>query len=206
VPPAQAPVPAWPLAVVHQAWRTAEDRVPRVEPEDITAELGPDRGHQRGEQPGVCGRLAGRLPGGHEASPPSALWANPENLTDGQQAKLDWIEKTDPRLYRAYLLKEGARLPFRLKGEEGKYALSRWLKWASRCRIPEFAGLGRKIRRHLKSIHATLDHGLSNGLIESVNTKIRVITRMAFGFHNPAALIGLAMLAHAGLRPDLPGR
>src|SRR6266699_6946291 len=88
VPPAQAPVPAWPLAVVHQAWRTAEDRVPRVEPEDITAELGPDRGHQRGEQPGVCGRLAGRLPGGHEASPPSALWANPENLTDRQQAKL----------------------------------------------------------------------------------------------------------------------
>jgi len=135
-----------------------------------------------------------------------ALRANPGNLTGGQQAKLDWIEKTDPRLYRAYLLKEGARLPFRLKGEEGKYALSRWLKWASRCRIPEFVELGRKIRRHLKSIHATLDHGLSNGLIESVNTKIRVITRKAFGFHNPAALIGLAMLALGGLRPDLPGR
>jgi transposase len=66
--------------------------------------------------------------------------------------------------------------------------------------------LGKKIRRHLPSIHATLDHGLSNGLIESVNTKIRVITRMAFGFHNPAALIGLAMLALGGLRPALPGR
>jgi transposase len=59
---------------------------------------------------------------------------------------------------------------------------------------------------HLPSIHATLEHGLSNGLIESVNTKIRVITRMAFGFHNPTALIGLAMLALGGLRPPLPGR
>ncbi|MGH3399849.1 MAG: transposase, partial [Streptosporangiaceae bacterium] len=46
----------------------------------------------------------------------------------------------------------------------------------------------------------------SNGLIESVNTKIRVITRMAFGFHHPAALIGLAMLTLGGLRPQLPGR
>jgi transposase len=36
-----------------------------------------------------------------------ALWKNPENLTDRQQVKLAWIAKTDPRLYRAYLLKEG---------------------------------------------------------------------------------------------------
>jgi transposase len=134
------------------------------------------------------------------------LWKNPGNLTSRQQAKLAWIEKTHPYLYRAYLLKEGLRVAFQLKGEEGKYALARWLSWAARCRIPEFVELGQKIRKHLETIHATLDHGLSNGLIESVNTKIRVITRMAFGFHNPAALIGLAMLALGGLRPALPGR
>jgi hypothetical protein len=29
---------------------------------------------------------------------------------------------------------------------------------------------------------------------------------MALGFHNPAALIGLAMLALDSLRPALPGR
>jgi transposase len=135
-----------------------------------------------------------------------ALWKNPGNLTGQQQAKLAWIEKTHPYLWRAYLLKEGLRLAFQLKGEEGKYALTRWLSWAARCRIPEFTQLAKKIRKHLPSIHATLDHGLSNGLIESANTKIRVITRMAFGFHNPAALIGLAMLALGGLRPALPGR
>jgi Transposase len=57
-----------------------------------------------------------------------------------------------------------------------------------------------------RSGRATLDHGLSNGLIESVNTKVRVITRMAFGFHNPVALIGLAVLVLGGRRPTLPGR
>ena len=35
-----------------------------------------------------------------------ALWKNPENLTDRQAAKLSSIQKTNARLYRAYLLKE----------------------------------------------------------------------------------------------------
>ena len=41
-----------------------------------------------------------------------SLWKNPENLTENQQIKLAWIAATDPRLYRAYLLKEGLRLIF----------------------------------------------------------------------------------------------
>jgi len=45
-----------------------------------------------------------------------------------------------------------------------------------------------------------------NALIESTNTKIRLLQRMAFGFKSPDALIGLAMLALGGLRPELPGR
>jgi transposase len=135
-----------------------------------------------------------------------ALWKNPENLTDHQQAKLAWIAKTDPRLYRAYLLKEGLRHAFKVKGQEGKDALDRWLGWAARCRIPDFVALGRRIRTHRAAIDATLDHDLSNALIESTNTKIRLLTRMAFGFHSPEALVALAMLSLGGHCPPLPGR
>ena len=135
-----------------------------------------------------------------------ALWKNPENLTDAQRAKLDWIAKTDPRLHRAWLLKEGLRWVFTVKGETGKQGLHRWISWARRCRIPLFVELQRKITRHLPAIHATLDHRLSNALIESTNTKIRVLTRVAFGFKDPHALIALAMLALGGYRPALPGR
>jgi transposase len=113
-----------------------------------------------------------------------ALWKNLENLTVRQGAKLEWVAKTDPRLYRAYLLKEGLRMVFVLKGEAGKEALDRWVSWARRCRIPAFVDLQKRIVRHRKTIDATLDHGLSNGLIESTNTKIRVLTRMAFGSTN----------------------
>jgi transposase len=135
-----------------------------------------------------------------------ALWKNPENLTGKQQAKLEWIARTGPRLYRAYLLKEGLRHVFKIKGEAGKEALGRWLAWAQRCRIAAFVTLGRAIKRHRTAIDATLDHGLSNGLIESASTKIRLITRIAFGFKDPQALIALAMLSLGGYRPPLPGR
>nr|WP_277605719.1 ISL3 family transposase [Glycomyces sp. L485] len=135
-----------------------------------------------------------------------ALWKNPENLTEKQRAKLDWIAATHPMLYRAWKLKEGLRLVFALGGEDGKAQLDYWLSWAARCRIPGFVRLGQRIRSHRETIDVALETGLSNGLIESTNTKIRVLTRMAYGFKSAGALIALAMLALGGYRPDLPGR
>jgi transposase len=135
-----------------------------------------------------------------------ALWKNPENLTDRQQAKLAWVAKTDPRLHRAYLLKEGLRLVFQLDHDEAAEALQVWIGWARRCRIGAFVDLQRKIVKHKASILAAIEHNLSNGRIESVNTKIRLITRIAFGFRSPDALIALAMLTLGGHRPLLPGR
>ncbi len=75
-----------------------------------------------------------------------------------------------------------------------------------RCRIPVFVELAGRIVRHRDVIDAALDHGLSQRLIESTNTKIRLLTRIAFGFRSPEALIALAMLALGGHRPSLPGR
>jgi transposase len=95
---------------------------------------------------------------------------------------------------------------FSVKGEEGKQALDRWISWARRCRIPVFVELARRIVRHRQAIDAALDHGLSQGLIESTNTKIRLLTHTAFGFRSPEALIALAMLALGGHRTALPGR
>jgi len=135
-----------------------------------------------------------------------ALWKNPENLTDRQRDKLAWIAATNPKLYRGYLLKEGLRYVFKVKGAEGKAALDRWLAWAARSRIRPFVELGRKIRRHRAAIDAALEHDLSNALIESTNTKIRLLQRIAFGFASPHALIALAMLSLGGFRPALPGR
>ena len=135
-----------------------------------------------------------------------ALWKNPDNLTENQQAKLSWIATTDPKLYRAYLLKEGLRVVFQLPYAAAVEALDRWISWARRCRIPAFVKLQKSIVKHRARILAAIEHNLSNGLIESTNTKIRLITRIAFGFQSAEALIALAMLSLGGHRPVLPGR
>lgn len=136
-----------------------------------------------------------------------ALWKNPADLTEAQQAKLAWIAKTHPRLHRAWALKEGLRAVFTIaktSPPEAIEALDRWIGWARRCRIDLFVQLQRRIVRHREAIHAAIEHGLSNGRTESVNAKIRLITQMAFGFHSPHALIALAMLSLGGHRPELP--
>ena len=135
-----------------------------------------------------------------------ALWKNRGDLTGRQRHQLDWIAKTDARLWRAYLLKEGLRYVFAVKGDEGKAALDRWTAWARRSRIPAFVHLQRKIATHRQAIDVALDTGLSQGLIESTNTKIRLLTRVAFGFHGHEPLIALAMLALGSHPPRLPGR
>ena len=135
-----------------------------------------------------------------------ALWRNPEDLTARQAAKLADIARTNGPLYRAYLLKEQLRRVFALRGQAGIELLDRWLAWAQRCRIEAFVKLGRSIRRHRAAIDQMLITGTGNALVESTNTKLRVIHRRAYGFRTPEAMIALGMLALGGLCPPLPGR
>jgi transposase len=138
-----------------------------------------------------------------------ALWKNPEHLTERQHEQLAWIAKTNPALHRAWALKEGLRTVFaiaRRSPTEAIEALDRWISWARRCRLPQFVKLAQRIVRHRDAIIASIEHGLSNALVESMNTKIRLIVRMAFGFHSAEAIIALAMLSLGGHRPELPNR
>jgi len=138
-----------------------------------------------------------------------AMWAvrkNPADLTGEQRTSLAAIADTNTTLYRAYLLKEQLREVFRVKGTHGRQLLAGWLSWASHSRIPEFVALARTIRRYRNLICNTLDHGLSNARSEATNTHLRALTKRAYGFHSPQALIAMALLTRGGLCPALPGR
>jgi transposase len=135
-----------------------------------------------------------------------ALWKNEVDLTATQQVKLAWIAASHKPLHRAWELKEAFRKVIHIKGAHGSHLLDDWLSWASRSRLTPFVELARKIRKHRPAIENMLEHDLSNALVESTNTKLRLLMRMAFGFRDTDALIGLAMLALGGYRPDLPGR
>lgn len=84
--------------------------------------------------------------------------------------------------------------------------LEGWLAWPRRCRVQPFVELAKTITHRRADIRATLALGLSNGRVESVNAKIRRITRVGFDFRPAEALIALAMLHLGGHCPPLPGR
>ena len=116
------------------------------------------------------------------------------------------IQRVNQPLFRAHLLKEHLRLVFQLPFMEAVELLEQWMQWAWRSRIDAFVRLGDTIANHIDAILITLEHRLSNALVEAVNTRIRLLTRRAFGFHSAKPLIALAMLSDGGHRPTLPGR
>jgi transposase len=135
-----------------------------------------------------------------------ALWKNPENLTPKQSIRLAEIAQVNKPLYRAYLLKEQLREVFKIKGIHGIVLFDKWRAWARRSKIAPFVELAKNIKHHRTGIVATLAEGLTNARVEAMNTKLRLITRIAFGFHSPEPMIALAMLRLGGLCPPLPGR
>jgi transposase len=135
-----------------------------------------------------------------------SLLKNPDKLTAGQQAKLELLAKSTPTLYRAYLMKEKLRLVFQHPFEEAESELKSWLSWAQRCRIPEIVELRKKIKRHIDAILSSVKHGLSNALTESLNNKVKLTIRMAYGFRNIDNMLALIKLRCFGIPVSLPGR
>lgn len=133
-----------------------------------------------------------------------ALLKNPENLTISQQAALRRVQKVNRPLYRAYLLKEQLREVFRLRGADGVRLLDAWRSWAARARLAPFRKVAASVTKNLDAIRAALTTGITNARVEAMNTKMRLITRQAFGFHSHAPLIALAMLKLGGFCPQLP--
>jgi len=136
-----------------------------------------------------------------------ALLKNPWNLTQRQSEKLSEVARTNQRLYRAYLLKESLAqgLDYRQRKRAEEH-LDGWAQWASHSKLKPFVKLSRTIRRFKEGILAYVSTGLSNGVVEGLNNKIRLITRRAFGFHSAAALMAMIHLCCGGLSltPPLP--
>lgn len=136
-----------------------------------------------------------------------ALLKNPWDLRPGEKSKLSEIQKHNKRLYRAYLLKESLALALEYRQpKRARQALSDWLSWASRSKLEPFVRAARTVRKHVDGIVAYVKTRLTNGLVEGLNNKLRVVARRAYGFHSAGALISMLFLTCGGLRlnPPLP--
>ena len=135
-----------------------------------------------------------------------SLLKDPANQTAGQLLKLAEVVITNKRMYRAFLLYGELRYIYRLPREEAAERLDAWLAWASRSRLKPFIKLARTIRKHKLGVLAAIELNISNGRLEALNSKVRLLSHRAYGFHSANALIAMIYLCCAGITIALPHR
>ena len=135
------------------------------------------------------------------------LLKRPDRLKPGEVRRLETLRRANRTLDRACELKDYLAMILGQATPEGaQEMLDEWLEWAARSRLKPFVKLGRTIRKHAEGILAYLDTRMTNGPVEGINNKLRVIARRAYGFHSPGPLISMLFLCCGGieLAPPLP--
>jgi hypothetical protein len=67
--------------------------------------------------------------------------------------------------------------------------LQQWLWWASHSRLEPFKQFARMIREHIAGIMAWTRLRISNGALEGMNNKVKVISHRAYGFRKTDTFI-----------------
>ena len=135
-----------------------------------------------------------------------SLLKDSANQTARQLAKLAEVVLTNKSMYRAFLLNGELRYLYRLPKDEAAERLDAWLAWAARSKLKPFIKLARTIRKHKAGVLAAIKLGINNGRLEALNSRIRLISHRAHGFHSANALIAMVYLCCAGIHIALPHR
>jgi len=135
-----------------------------------------------------------------------ALLKRPWHLLPEQEVTLRQLATTNRRLYSAYLLKESfaAIYDSLAMPNIARRRVEQWLRSASRSRNPAILRVAQTIRDHIDGVLAFFETGYTNARAEGLNTKARLATRQAYGFHSPAAVMAMVELRCGGILIPLP--
>jgi len=114
------------------------------------------------------------------------LWLkNPWNLRRDEKRRLSALCQRNLPIIRAYYLKEAFQRfwDYKSPGWSEPY-LKQWLWWASHSRLQPFKRFGQMIREHLDGILAWTSLRVSNGALEGMNNKVKVVSHRAFGYRS----------------------
>lgn len=113
------------------------------------------------------------------------LLKNPWNLTSKEKRRLSYLVKRNLRVIRGYLLKEEFQRFWDYVSEGwARKHLKNWLWWASHSRLEPMKEFAKMIRKHREGIMAWTKLRVSNGALEGMNNKVKLISHRAFGFRN----------------------
>ncbi len=135
-----------------------------------------------------------------------ALLHNPWNVTPSQQERLSALPKKNRTLYRAYILKESLADIYRqlYSPPWARRRLKEWISWALHSRLEPFRRVARTIKKCFAGVLAYFETGYTTSRAEGLNTKARLATRQAYGFHSADAVRAMIELRCTGLSIPLP--
>jgi transposase len=119
------------------------------------------------------------------------LWLrNPENLRREERTRLSALLRLNSPIVKGYLLKEDLRRfwPYRSTAWAAGH-LRQWLWRAAHSRLEPFQKLARMLRTHLDGVLAWTRLRVTNGALEGMNNKVKVISHRAYGYRTSWAYI-----------------
>jgi transposase len=135
-----------------------------------------------------------------------SLLNDPSKQTTTQLLRLCEVQQTNKQMLRAALLYGELRYIYKAPNDQAQERLDAWLAWAQRSRLKPFVKLALTIRKHKPGVLAAVRLGISNGRLESLSSKVRLLSHRAYGFHPADALIAILYLCCAGIQIALPHR
>ncbi len=111
------------------------------------------------------------------------LLKNPWNLRTEERERLSTLVRWDTPIVRAYYLKEAFQLfgSYRHPARAEEH-LRRWMYSVLRSRLQPFKELVRRLRAHLEGVLAWTRLRVSNGALEGMNNKIKLVSHRSFGY------------------------
>ena len=131
------------------------------------------------------------------------LLKNPWNMTIDEKERLSTLVQWNMPVVRAYFLKEMFQMFWEYKQPARAEAhLRRWIYSAVRSRLKPFKAFVRLLRRHLDGVLAWTRVRISNGAVEGMNNKIKLVSHRSFGFRGAKNYI--AAIYHCCAQLPLP--
>jgi len=129
------------------------------------------------------------------------LWLrNPENLRRAQRTRLSALLRLNSPIVKGYLLKEDLRRFWNYRATAWAQAhLDQWLWRAAHSRLEPFKKVARTLRLHREGILAWTRLRISNGALEGMNNKVKIISHRAYGYSTSWAYIANIYHCCAGL-------
>lgn len=134
------------------------------------------------------------------------IWLkNPKNLTETQRSKLASLKDLDLKTVRAYQLKLSLARFWTINDPAlAERYLKRWFFWATHSRLGPIITVAKTIKRHWEGVIAFHKYPVTNGVVEGLNSKIKMAMKRAYGFKESRYLKTIVYLVAGKLSFNYP--